>query len=118
MVLARFDKVITTRAHTGYQLADLLLEFIEDNGISLKDLRGQSYENASNISGKYKDLQAIIKECNHQAEYIPCVAHSLNLVEKCAAECCQSAIRFFMLVQGLYVFFLASTHKGIFLLIH
>ena len=44
-------------------------------------------------------MQAVIKERNYQAEYIPCVAHSLNLVEKCAAESCQSAVRFFMFVQ-------------------
>ena len=94
MVLAKFVKFLPIRGPTGHQLADLLFEFIEDNGISLKDLRGQSYENASNMSGKYKDLQAIIKKCSHQSEYIPCVAHSLNLVEKCAAECCQSMVRF------------------------
>ena len=106
----RFVKFVPTRGHTGHQLADLLLEFIEDNGISLKDLRGQFYGNASNMSGKYKDMQAIIKERNHQAEYIPCVAPSLNLVKTCAAECCRSAVRFFMFVQGLYVLFSASTH--------
>ena len=92
----RFVKFVATRGHTGYQLADLLFEFIEDNGISLKDLRGQSYDNASNMCGKYKGMQAIIKERNHQAEYNSCIAHSLNLVKKCAAECCQSAVRFFM----------------------
>ena len=92
-------------------MTDLLFKFIEDNGIRLKDLRGQSYDNASNMSGKYKSMQAIIKERNHQSEYIPCVVHSLNLVEKCAAECCQSAVRFFMFVQGLYVFFSALTHR-------
>ena len=37
--------------------------------------------------------------------------HSLNLVGKCAAECCQSVVRFFMFVQGLYVFFSALTHR-------
>ena len=118
MVLARFVKFIPSRGHTGHQLADLLFEFIEDNGMSLKDLRGQSYVNTSNIGGKYKGLQAITKECNYQAEYISCVAHSLNLVEKCAAECCQSAVRFSMFVQGLYVLFSASTHKEISLLMH
>ena len=92
-------------------MADLFFEFIEDNGISLKNLRGQSYDNACNVSGKYKDMQAIIKERNHQAEYIFCVAYSLNLVGKCAAECCQSAVHIFMFVQGLYVFFSASTHR-------
>ena len=105
--MERFVKFIRTRGHTGHLLADLLFEFIEDNGISLKDFRPQSYENASSMSGKYKGMQAIIKERNHQAEYIRCVAHFLNLVGKCAAECCQSVIRFFMLVQGLYVFFSA-----------
>ena len=63
------------------------------------------------MSGKYKGMQAIIKKRNHLAEYIPCVANFLNLVGKRAAECCQSGVRFFMLVQGLYVFFSASTHR-------
>ena len=104
-------KFIPIRGHTGHQLADLLFEFIEDSGISLKDLRGQSYDNASNMSRKYKGVQAIIKKRNHQVEFISCVAYSLNLVEKCTAECCQSVVRFFMFVQGLYVFFSALTHR-------
>ena len=86
--MERLAKFIPIRGHTGHQLADLLFEFIEDNGISLKDLRWQCYDNASNRSGKYKGMQAITKEGNHQAEYISCVAHSLNLVGKCAAEGC------------------------------
>ena len=109
--MEQFVKCIPTRGHTSHQLADLLFEFIEDNEISLKDLRGKPYDNASNMSGKYKGMLAIIKERNHQAEYIPCVAHFLNLAGKCAAECCQSAVRFFMLVQGLYVFSSASTDR-------
>ena len=101
----RFVEFIPTRGHTGHQLADLLFEFIEDNAISLEDLRGQYYDNPSNMSGKYKGIQAIIKERNYQAEYTPCVAHFLNLVGKCAAECCQFVVLFFMFVQGLHVFF-------------
>ena len=109
--MERFIKFLPTRGHTSHQLADLLFEFIEDNGNSLKDHREQSYDNASNMSRKYKGMQAIIKERNHQAEYIPCVAYSLNHVGKCAAECGQSAVIFFMLVQGLY-FFSASAHTS------
>ena len=56
--MERFVKFIPARGHTGHQLADLLIEFIEDNGISLKDLRGQCNDNASNMSGKYKDMKA------------------------------------------------------------
>ena len=64
----QFVKFIPTREYTGHQLADLLFEFVENNRISLKDLRVQSYDNASNMSGKYKGMQAIIKEGNHQAD--------------------------------------------------
>ena len=64
----QFVEFIPSRGHTGHQLADLLFEFIEDNGISLEDLRGQSYDNLSNMSGKCKGMQAIIKERNYQAE--------------------------------------------------
>ena len=63
-------------------------------------------------------MQAIIKERNHQAKYIPCAALSLNLVGKCAAECCQSAVRFFILVQGLYAFFQLQHTGGISLLMY
>ena len=60
--MERFVKCIPTRGHTDHQLADLLFEFIEDNDISLKDFSGQSYDNASNMSGKYKGMLAIIKK--------------------------------------------------------
>ena len=49
----RFVKYIPNRGRTGHQLADLLFEFIVDNGIGLKDLRGKPYDNASNMSGIY-----------------------------------------------------------------
>ena len=97
----RFVKFKPTREHTGHQVADLLFAFIEDIGISLKNIRGQSYDNAYNMSGKYKGMQAVIKECNHQTEHIPCVAHSLNLVGKYATECCQSTVRFFHVCSGI-----------------
>ena len=66
--MEQFAKFIPAHGHTGHQLADFLFEFIEDNGISLKGLRRQSYNNISNMSGKYKGMQAIIKERNHQAD--------------------------------------------------
>jgi hypothetical protein len=63
------------------------------------------------MSGKYKGVQALVKERHPLAEYVPCVAHSLNLVGKCAAESCQQATSFFDFVQSLYVFFSRSTHQ-------
>ena len=67
----RFVKCIPTRGHIGHQLADLLFEFIEDNEISLKDITGQSYDNASNMSGKYKGMLATIKNATTKRNIFP-----------------------------------------------
>lgn len=72
-------------------------------------MRGQSYDNAS--SGKYKGLQARIKDHNSLAEYVPCTAHSLNLVGTHAADCCLNVTKLFMFVQEIYVFMSASTSR-------
>ena len=63
------------------------------------------------MSGCYKGLQAHILGINHLVHYIPCAAHSLNLVAVCAAESCTGAVSFFGLIQKLYSFFSASTQR-------
>ena len=45
------------------------------------------------------------------AAWIPCVGHSLNLVVKAAVECCTAAVSFFDILECVYVFFTASTHR-------
>lgn len=42
---------------------------------------------------------------------MPCTAHSLNLVGKSAAVGCPAAARFFCLLQNLYTWLVASTHR-------
>ena len=82
--MERSVKFIPTRGHTGHQLTDLLFEFIEDNGISLKDLREQSYDNAFNMSGKYKGMQTIIKRRQPPSEiYFLCS----TFLESCGKMC-------------------------------
>jgi len=101
----KFIKFLDVDGHTAEQLVDSLLEFLKTNYIDIKDCRGQSYDNASNMSGKYRGLQARIEEINPYAEYIPCFAHSLNLVAKCAPDCCLEASLFFDFVESVYTFF-------------
>ena len=64
--------------HTGQ--AHALLKFLDAVGIDIANCRGQSYDNASNMSGKYNGMQAIIRQKNPLAVCVPCAAHSLNLV--------------------------------------
>jgi hypothetical protein len=58
------------------------------------------------MSGVYSGLQARIKEMNPLAVYIPCAAHSLNLIGSCAAECSPEAASFFLSLQHIQTFFL------------
>ena len=84
--------------------------FLEKHQIKLSDYSGQSYDNGSNMSGKYSGLQARIRERNPLADDIPCFAHSLNLVGHSAVDNISAASKFFELVQNIYCFFSASTH--------
>ncbi|XP_071035399.1 uncharacterized protein [Parasteatoda tepidariorum] len=97
--------------HKGEELATEILNFLSQYNIDVRNLRGQSYDNAPNMSGCYNGLQAHIKRINHLTHYVPCAADSLNLVGVRAAESCEGAISFFGFVQALYNFFSASTHR-------
>ena len=107
----RFLKFEEIHSHTGLNLFNTLIDILKDFWLDLKDCRGQSYDNASNMSGKYSGVQARVLEENNKASYIPCMAHSLNLSGVSAAESCVNAVSFFGFVEKLYAFFSASTHR-------
>ncbi|KAL5477261.1 hypothetical protein EMCRGX_G024030 [Ephydatia muelleri] len=107
----RFLKFEEIHSHTGLNLFNTLIDILKDFRLDLKDCRGQSYDNASNMSGKYSGVQARVLEENNKASYIPCMAHSLNLSGVSAEESCVNAVSFFGFVEKLYAFFSASTHR-------
>lgn len=88
----RFLEFIPLHGHTAEHMEETLKSELKELDIDLMDCRGQSYDNASNMAGKYSRLQARIKNKNPNADFIPCSAHSLNLVGACAAECCLEAV--------------------------
>uniref|UniRef100_H3AGF6 DUF4371 domain-containing protein n=1 Tax=Latimeria chalumnae TaxID=7897 RepID=H3AGF6_LATCH len=100
----RFLTFLDFETHSGQDIAKSLLQFFEKIGVSIADCQDQSYDNASNLSGKYQGI-----ERSDNAVYIPCCAHSLNLVGQCAVDYCFTAISFFSFVQKL--FFAASTKR-------
>ncbi len=63
------------------------------------------------MSGIYQGLQTQIRKKSCLTLFCPCSAHSLNLVGAHAVECCSDAMSFFNLIQRLYAFFVASTHR-------
>ena len=51
-------------SHKAEAIATTLLEYLERETIDFQDSRGQSYDNASNMSRKYSGMQARLKEVN------------------------------------------------------
>lgn len=107
----RFLRFISIEQHTAEYLTDIVTDFLNEKHIDIMDCRGQSYDNASNMSGCYSGLQARITDINQLAIFVPCAAHSLNLVGKNAVDNNPKANAFFNLIECLYHFFVYSTFR-------
>lgn len=107
----RFLQFIPIHGHNAEHLTEVVTHFLETNNIDILNCRGQSYDNAANMSGRCSGLQAKIKELNKYAEYVPCAGHSLNLVGVHAVKCVSTVTIYFDVVQNLYTFFSSSTHR-------
>ena len=64
-------------------------------GLSLKQVRGQGYDGASNMRGEFNGLRALILRENSSTYYIHCFAHQLQLVLVAVAKKNDDANDFF-----------------------
>ena len=60
---------------TGKTLAAMIEGALQGYGISLSDARGQGYDGAANMAGRYNGTQALIKQTQPLALYVHCFAH-------------------------------------------
>lgn len=63
------------------------------------------------MSGIYSGLQAHIKKLNPLIEWVPCVAHTLNLVVVNGVNCCLETVDFLNFVLILFDFSSKSTSR-------
>nr|XP_047132483.1 zinc finger MYM-type protein 1-like [Hydra vulgaris] len=118
VVSEHFVTFLELQDTTGANMTKVVINKLQELGVNLDDMRGQGYVNGANMRGKYNGVQARIRQLNPRAFFVPCSAHSLNLVLNDAANCCMEAVAFFDLIQGIYNFFSASTHRWSILLNH
>ncbi|XP_029158998.1 zinc finger MYM-type protein 1-like [Nylanderia fulva] len=71
---------------TGEGLYNFLLEKLSNYELDVQNIRGQGYDNGSNMRGKNIGLQKRILDINPRALFVPCNAHTLNLVVSDAAN--------------------------------
>ncbi|KMQ87036.1 zinc finger mym-type protein 1-like protein [Lasius niger] len=105
----RFIDFIHSHEKTGNGLANEILQKLKVDGLNIANIRGQGYDNGTNMSGKYNGVQAKIQQINKYARFVPCAAHSLNLAGINAASVTSDMVTFFGIVQRLFTFFSGST---------
>ncbi|KAL3842057.1 hypothetical protein ACJMK2_020122 [Sinanodonta woodiana] len=110
-VKEHFLGFVPLKKTTGADMTETILWKLEEMSLSIKNLRGQGYDNGSNMKGKVNGVQQRILEVNTRALVVPCCAHTLNLAVNDAVKCCLEATAFLDLVQRVYVFFSASTRR-------
>lgn len=93
----RFIVFIDDAGHKAESLTDAIFSILKKYDLNVCFLRDQSYDNAKNMSGIYSGVQARIKDVISLADFVPCSAHSLNLVGMCAASCCEESNIFFFI---------------------
>lgn len=77
-ITERFIKCIPHVGHKAEDMKTAVLSVLEDLYLDIKNCRGQSYDNASNMAGIYGGLQAKIQDESNLAFFIPCGAHILS----------------------------------------
>lgn len=107
----RFLTFLPIHSHKSEHIEQTVLEFMEKKNLNIACCRGQGYDNASNMAGRYNGLQARIKNLNPFADFVPCSAHSLNLVIVKGVECNSKVLDYFNFLQEIYKFFSVSTHR-------
>ena len=97
---------------SGQGLFDELINALRTLELDLGDLRGQGYDNGSNMKGKHKGVQKKVLEVNPRAFYTPCGCHSLNLALSDMTNSCLKAKYFFGIVQCIYIYIVFIFYKA------
>ncbi|KAK4435039.1 hypothetical protein Salat_0667000 [Sesamum alatum] len=95
-----------------------LLGALKSLDLNVDGVRGQGYDNGSNMKGKKQGVQKRLLEMNPRALYIPCACHILNPTLSDMAHSCVKAVSFFGAVQRIYTLFSSSTKRWKVLLDH
>ncbi|KAF4675680.1 hypothetical protein FOL47_007452 [Perkinsus chesapeaki] len=71
--------MVKTGSSTANALKDHLVSFLEQNGLSICDLRGQGYDGCSTMSGCTSGVAVQMSALQPRAKYVHCSGHRLNL---------------------------------------
>ena len=95
---------------SGEALKEMILGAVADLGLSMSNCRGQSYDGAGNMAGKYNGVSSLIQGQFSKALYVHCMNHRLNL---CVADTCSLYLvkNMMSVVRSLSSFFSGSPKR-------
>ena len=88
---------------TGKGLFSELVDVLKTLELDINDVRGQGYDNGSNMKGKNQGVQKRLLEINPRAFCIPCGCHSLDLILCDVANSCSKAISCFLELFNVFI---------------
>lgn len=96
-----FDELHNATANDYFVIIKKLMEKYK---LDISFCRGQAYDGANAMSGRFSGLQSKIKDLSPLALYIHCCAYNLNLVLIDSIRSSINAVSFFGILEALYTF--------------
>ncbi|XP_071728461.1 uncharacterized protein [Rutidosis leptorrhynchoides] len=106
-----FIEFLVVEDTSGLGLFNALQEVLKSLDLDIKCVRGQGYDNGSNMKGKHLGVQKRLLDINPRAFYMPCGCHCLNLVLCDMVNSCHKGKTFFGTCQTIYNVFSSSTKR-------
>ncbi|XP_028394420.1 uncharacterized protein LOC114518605 [Dendronephthya gigantea] len=98
---------------TGEGMANAPLSSLAECKIDNSTLCFQTYDSASNMSGKCNGAQKKLSEkVEREIIYVPCIAHGANLVSEHSSNSSALIKNMYEVLEAIYVFFNASTKRS------
>lgn len=101
-IVERLVGVVHVKETSAICLKSALQKLFTDIGLSIKQVRGQCYDGASNMRGEFNGLKAKILAENKSAHYVHCFAHQLQLVIVAVAKKNEDIADFFYMISLLF----------------
>ncbi|VYS46745.1 unnamed protein product [Arabidopsis thaliana] len=101
VVKERFIGVIHVQETSSLSLKSAIDSLFAKYGLSLKKLRGQGYDGASNMKGEFNGQRSLILKESSSAYYVHCFAHQLQLVVMAVAKKHVEVGKFFDMISVL-----------------